>query len=99
MVAMPRTGIPVTSHQSLATHNPQNYTCGQLLEKDKIKNFLLQNESKGLIMQTSNSYWWMKHVGESRKAYRRSNTLRYLEGDSTVCGHTLESLIIRAPKV
>ena len=53
----------------------------------------------GLIMQTSNSYWWMKHVGESRKAYRRSNTLRYLERGSTACGHTLESLIIRAPKV
>ena len=29
-----------------------------------------------LIMQTSNSYWWMMQVGESRMAYRRSNTLR-----------------------
>lgn len=87
----------VTSHQSLLAS--KNYICGQLLEKDKNENFLLQNESKGLIMQTSNSYWWMKHVGESRKAYRRSNTLRYLERGSTACGHTLESLIIRAPKV
>jgi len=29
----------------------------------------------------------------SPQAYRRSNTLRYLPKDSTVCGHTLESLI------
>ena len=33
MVAMPRTGIPVTSHQSLLAS--KNYTCGQLLENDK----------------------------------------------------------------
>mgnify|MGYP007007661869 CR=1 FL=1 len=46
----------------------------------------------GLIMQTSNSYWWMMQVGESRMAYRRSNTLRCLARGGTGCGHTLESL-------
>mgnify|MGYP007110422690 CR=1 FL=1 len=37
----------------------------------------------GLIMQTSNSYWWMMQVGESRMAYRRSNTLRCLARGGT----------------
>ena len=33
----------------------------------------------------------MMYAGESRLAYRRSNTLRCPCEDGTVCGHTLES--------
>lgn len=40
----------------------------------------------------------MMYAGESRLAYRRSNTLGALRG-GTVCGHTLESAILAAEGV
>ncbi len=56
------------------------YPLSLIPQKFFSKNYL-QNKTIGFIIQSSNSYWWMKHVGESLMAYRRSNTLRYLLGD------------------